>query len=150
MKKKTYRTFFLKNLVLRFKEDGKPIEIIFRGGIHVDSTSRYTTSDEKKQKLLEGCDRFGKDYYIEDETDIPDDAPSAPVTEKEEASQKKEKKIVLTDVKDTRRFRNIVEMRNHMAGLGFEGVQEMDYLQARTAAAKEGYDFQIQKNTANN
>ena len=48
-------------------------------------------------------------------------------------------------MKDIRRFHNLVEMRNYMAELGFEGVQEMNYMAAKAAAAKEGYDFQIQK-----
>ena len=36
-------------------------------------------------------------------------------------------------------------MRAYMAELGFEGTEKMNYMQAKSAAAKEGYDFQISK-----
>jgi len=145
MAKKTYRTFFLKGLtMLLTAEDGKRIEVRFRKGIQVDSTAKYVTSDEKVQALMEKSSGFGRDYYVES---VVEDKPlnveetPAPVVE-----EKKDEPKPLTDVKDVKRFHNIVEMRAAMAEIGFEGVQEMNYAQLKSAAAKEGYDFQIQKN----
>ena len=145
MAKKTYRTFYLKGLTLLLTaEDGKRIEVRFRKGIQVDSTAKYVTSDEKVQVLMEKSSGFGRDYYVESVVgDKPATVEEAPASVVEE---KKEKTPVLTDVKDVRRFHNIVEMRAAMAELGFEGVQEMNYMQLKSAASKEGYDFQIQKN----
>jgi len=140
---KTYKTYFLKSLVTDFeKEDGKVIHVVFKGGIHFDSTARYTTSDPYIQKCLENSRMFGADYYIESEQ-VLDEGKDKAEEKKPETPVQEEKP--LTDMKDYRRFHNLVEMRNYMAELGFEGVQEMNYMAAKAAAAKEGYDFQIQK-----
>lgn len=143
MPRKTYRTYCLRSLVLRSeKKDGTPIEIVFRGGIQIDSTAKFSTSDEETQKFLEGLSGFGRDYYIEkEESDAPVVETPAPVVE----TKAEEEKAPLTDVKDVKRFHNIVEMRAAMAEIGFEGVQDMNYMQLKSAASKEGYDFQIQK-----
>lgn len=145
MAKKTYRTFFLKGLNLLLSDkDGNRIEVVFRKGGQVDSTSRFTTGDVTVQEALESCSGFGRDYYVESmDEDKPAGAEdAAPAVE----SKPEPEKAPLTDVKDVKRFHNIVEMRSAMAELGFEGVQEMGYLQLKSAASKEGYDFQIQKN----
>ena len=145
MAKKTYRTFYLNGLnLLLTDEDGKRIEVRFRKGIQVDSTAKYVTSDEKVQALMEKSSGFGRDYYVEsvvENNPVAEEEIQAPVVE-----EKKEETPTLTDVKDVKRFHNIVEMRAAMAELGFEGVQGMGYLQLKSAASKEGYDFQIQKN----
>ena len=66
MAKKTYRTYHLKGLqVLVFDEYGRPTEINFKGGCQIDSTAKFTTSDENLQKALESCSGFGRDFYIE-------------------------------------------------------------------------------------
>ena len=144
MAKKTYRTFYLKglNLLLSDKK-GERIEVVFRKGGQIDSTARFTTDNQDVQEAIEKCSGFGRDYYIEkEESDAPVVEASAPVVE----TKAEEEKAPLTDVKDVKRFHNIVEMRAAMAELGFEGVPEMGYLQLKSAASKEGYDFQIQKN----
>ena len=144
MAKKTYRTFYLKglNLLLSDKK-GERIEVVFRKGGQIDSTARFTTDNQDVQEAIEKCSGFGRDYYIEkEESDAPVAETDAPVLE----TKAEEEKAPLTDVKDVKRFHNIVEMRAAMAELGFEGVQEMGYLQLKSAASKEGYDFQIQKN----
>lgn len=144
MTKKTYRTYSLKGLALHFKdEDGKRLEIVFHSGIQVDSTAKYSTASEKIQSLLENAVGFGRDYYIESEIALAETAVAEPVVEKKAEKEPEEKP--LTDVKDIRRFHNLVEMKNHMAELGFEGVHDMNYMAAKAAAAREGYDFQIQK-----
>lgn len=125
------------------KKDGTPIEIVFRGGIQTDSTAKFSTSNKETQKFLEGLNGFGRDYYIES---VEEDAKVADAVSPVPAAEKKDEPVPLTDVKDVKRFHNIVEMRSAMAELGFEGVQEMGYLQLKSAASKEGYDFQIQKN----
>ena len=142
---KTYKTYILKSLVLDFEnEEGKVIPVVFKGGIHFDSTARYTTSDPYIQKRLEDCRMFGADFYIEQVQDISEGKEKKAVEEKKPEVPAAEEKT-LTDVKDIKRFHNLVEMRNYMAEIGFEGVQEMNYMAAKAAAAKEGYDFQIQK-----
>ena len=142
MTKKTYRTFFLKSLAIRFKDDAdKQYEAIFRGGIQIDSTARLTTANKTIQDYLENCPLYGKDFYLESEVDLEEKkAEAAPAPKKAEPE-----KPVMENVKDIKRFHNIVEMRNYMAEIGIEGVEKMNYAQAKSAAAKEGYDFQIQK-----
>ena len=66
MAKKTYRTYHLKGLqILAHDERGNTIEINFRGGIQVDSTAKFSTSDERLQKALENSSSFNRDYYLE-------------------------------------------------------------------------------------
>jgi len=146
MAKKTYRTFTLKGLqMLLNDEDGNRFEVVFRGGIQIDSTSRFTTSNEKIQKALEESSGFGRDYYIEA---VKDDAPAveaAPVPEKKADEPKKAEKEIMSEVKGSERFRNLVEMKNRMAELGIELAEGANYSTAKAAAVKAGYDFQIKK-----
>ena len=142
MAKKTYRTFFLKGYhLLLTAEDGARIEIKFRSGIQVDSTAKYTTSNEKVQALLESSAGFGRDYYIES---VTEDAPEAPAPPEKKAEKVNEKPI-MEEVKGSERFRNLVEMKNRMAELGIELDDDATYSKAKAAAVKAGYDFQIQK-----
>ena len=141
MAKKTYRTYRLRGLqILARDKDGKRIEIVFRGGIQIDSTAKYSTSDEFIQNQLESSGSFGKVYYLES---VVEDKPVAeeqkPVVETPAA------KPALTDVKDIKRFHNLVEMKNAMSELGIPVTPGMNYMAAKAAALKEGYDFQIQK-----
>lgn len=145
MARKTYRTYFLKGLqILTNDENGSRYEVVFRGGSQIDSTARFTTSEKWLQDVMEDpANGFNRDYYLEsvrDSESAPVEKAPAPAKKKEEPEEKP-----LTDVKDIKRFHNLVEMRNHMAELGFKDVQSMNYLQAKAAAAKEGYDFQISK-----
>ena len=145
MAKKTYRTFFLKGYHLLLNaEGGERIEIKFRSGIQVDSTAKYTTSNEEIQALLEGTDGFNRDFYIES---VVEEDNAAPVAEPEvrAAAPKQAEKPVMTEVKGSERFKNLVEMKNRMAELGIELDEDANYQKAKAAAAKEGYDFQIQK-----
>ncbi len=143
MAKKTYRTFFLKGLQLLLNKDGERLDIKFRGGIQVDSTAKYTTSNEDIQNLLEASPGFNRDFYIES---VVDDAVKEPVEEpvKEEAP-KADEKPVMDEVKGMERFRNLPEMKNRMAELGIELPEDADYKKAKAVAAEAGYDFQIQK-----
>lgn len=145
MVKKTYRTYFLKSLQLLLRnEEGERVEVIFRGGIQVDSTAKFTTANPKIQELLENSAGFGRDYYIESERELEEEgspAKEAPV--KEEAP--KVEKPVMDNMKGVERFRNLVEMKNRMAELGIALPDNANYSQAKAAAQKEGYDFQIQK-----
>ena len=143
MAKKTYRTFHLKDNKFTFtNKDGRFIEIKFRSGIHTDSTAKYTTSNEEIQEFLEGTASFNRDFYVESVEEIHEVVAPEPVKKVEE---EKPEKPQLTDVKDVKRFRNIVEMRSAMAEAGIEGVQDMNYPQLKSAAAKAGYDYQISK-----
>ena len=66
MAKKTYRTHHLKGLqILLFDDYGRPMEVNFRSGAQIDSTAKFTTSDERMQKALESCSGFGRDFYVE-------------------------------------------------------------------------------------
>ena len=144
---KTYRTYFLKSLSFDIpgENEGEEIHILFQGGIQVDSTAKYVTSNPYIQKKLEESRRFDYDYFLEDTKIVSDPSDEAPAEKEAPSAPKKEEEKPLTDVKDIKRFHNIVEMRSAMAELGFEGVQEMNYAQLKSAASKEGYDFQIQK-----
>lgn len=142
MAKKTYRTYSLKGLQLMLRDpDGKRVEIVFRSGIQIDSTAKFSTSEEKLQEMIEGCHGFNRDFYLES----VQEEKKAVEPKKEPVAPKELEKPAMADVKDIKRFHNIVEMRNYMAELGFDGVENMNYMQAKSAAAKEGYDFQIQK-----
>lgn len=94
MAKKTYRTYHLKGLqVLLFDKLGKLIEVNFRGGCQIDSTSKFTTSDEALQNALEKSSGFGRDFYLEA---VHEDNPTTSVNVKdaepavEETAEKEE------------------------------------------------------------
>ena len=147
MSKKTYRTYFLKSLVLHFKEEGgTPIDVTFKGGIQVDSTARYSTSNKIIQKLLEKSSCFGRDFYIEREEDLTPSVEETGMLAPVPVPDIESEKTPLTDVKDVRRFHNLVEMKAVMTELGLEVSPEMNYIATKAVAAKAGYDFQIQKN----
>jgi len=145
MAKKTYRTYALKKLQLLLKDkDGKRIEIEFFGGIQIDSTARFTTKDAKIQELLEKSSGFGRDYYIESVVETEADSKE-PVKEDAPAPAPVEEKPVMDNMKGVERFRNLVEMKNRMAELGIAIPENATYAQAKAAANKEGYDFQVKK-----
>lgn len=145
MVKKTYKTYFLKGLDLHLKdEEGASMVIVFRGGIQIDSTAKYTTSDPKIQEALESCSGFGRDYYLESETDLTPVEKPAAVKDEKKAAPAPEKPI-MSEVKGSERFRNLVEMKNRIAELGIVLEEGANYAQAKAAAIKAGYDFQIQK-----
>lgn len=146
MVKKTYKTYSLKGLDLHIKDkDGNRLVVVFRGGIQIDSTARYTTSDPYIQEALEKCTGFGRDYYIEAEKEITPVEKPAPVKEEKKKAAPKPEKEIMTEVKGSERFRNLVEMKNRMAELGIELEEGANYSAAKAAAVKAGYDFQIQK-----
>lgn len=80
MAKKTYRTYHLKGLqILTSDESGHVIEVNFRGGSQIDSTAKFSTSDERVQKALEKSGGFNRDYYLEN---VQEDNPvPSPVVE---------------------------------------------------------------------
>ena len=83
MAKKTYRTYHLKGLqILAHDERGNTIEINFRGGIQVDSTAKFSTSDERLQKALENSSSFNRDFYLES---VRNDTPAPAKAEAENA-----------------------------------------------------------------
>ena len=83
MAKKTYRTYHLKGLqILTSDESGHVIEVNFRGGSQIDSTAKFSTSDERVQKALEKSGGFNRDYYLENvQEDTPDLSPAPMVEE---------------------------------------------------------------------
>ena len=83
MAKKTYRTYQLKGLqVLTTDEAGHLIEVNFRGGSQIDSTAKFSTSDEKVQNALEKCSGYNRDFYLESvQEDAPAPVPSPVVEE---------------------------------------------------------------------
>lgn len=146
MAKKTYRTYTLKRLQLILKdEDGKRVEITFRTGIQIDSTAKFTTADEKVQELLEKKGGLGRDFYIES---VREDKAAPVKEEKKAAPAEAQEKPVMDDVKGSERFLNLVQMKNRMAELGIPLEENANYVQAKAAAVKAGYDFQVQKKQA--
>lgn len=148
MTKKTYRTYRLKSLSLFSRDSkGNRIDVVFHKGVQVDSTARFSTSDPKIQSFLEKCSGFGRDFYLEKEEPIAE-AKVAPVKEEQPKVEKpKPEKIDISEsgLKDVKRFRNIVEMREAIRSIGIQVSSEAGYSELRAAAAKEGYDYQIQK-----
>lgn len=143
---KTYKTYYLKSLSFDIEgKNGGDLPILFQGGIHADSTARFVTDNPYIQKKLEESRFFNYSFFLEDSTVIedPDKKEEAPAKEETPAPKVEEKP--LTDVKDIKRFHNLVEMRNYMAEIGLAVTPDMNYLQCKATALKEGYDFQIQK-----
>jgi len=141
MAKKTYRTYNLRSLVLLLKgKDGKRIEITFRGGLSFDSTSKFTTANKEIQDALEECSGFGRDYYIESASE-----EESPASVAESAPEVAKTLDELTDMKDSKRFRNLVEMKNAMKEVGLKVEDGWNYTAAKAAARKAGYDYQIQR-----
>lgn len=85
MAKKTYKTYSIKSLqVLLFDGQGRPIEVNFKGGLHIDSTAKFSTNDEKVQNALEKCSGFNRDFYLESvREDKPADAAGSLAPAKE-------------------------------------------------------------------
>ncbi len=148
MAKKTYRTYRLKSLnILLKEEDGKRREIVFRGGVQVDSTAKFSTTDEKLQERLESMSGFKRDYYLEsvEEKGVPGTEPV--VNEDAPTPEPDGKAEDLGDVKGQKVFHNLPEMRNAMIEAGIEIPEgTSNYLALRAIAKKAGYDYQIQKN----
>lgn len=142
MAKKTYRTFYLKKLYTYVRDaEGNKIDIEFRSGVQVDSTSRFSTSDPVVQKGLEESPAFGRDYYIES---VVEDKVAAPV--KEEAPKaKEEEKVLPKEFIDSRSFRNLVEMKDAMKAAGLKIDEGWNYTQTKKFAAEKGYDYKISK-----
>lgn len=144
MIKKTYRTFSLKSYEFEVKDqNGKEFKVAFRGGIYEDSTARFSTAREDIQKAVEERRAFGETYYLES-TQIVEDKPEAPAPVKPEPAKAPEKEPI-GDMKDSRRFRNLVEMKNAMKELGIPADDDANYVKAKAEAAKAGYDFQIKR-----
>ena len=81
MAKKTYRTYKLKGLqILLSDELGHSIEVNFKGGLQVDSTAKFSTTDEKVQEALEKCSGFKRDFYLDS---VREDSPVKAESEKE-------------------------------------------------------------------
>jgi len=139
MAKKIYKTYNLRSLTLFLKNDeGKREEIVFRGGLSFDSTAIFSTTLPALQDMLEKCSGFNRDYYLASvvENSEPQAAP-APVEEKVDNE--------LVGMKDSRRFRNLVEMKNAMREAGLKVEDGWNYNTAKAAAHKAGYDYQIQR-----
>jgi len=140
MAKKTYRTFYLKSLDYSVKDSkGEKVRVIFRSGAQIDSTAKYSTKDKAIQKGLEALNAFGRDFYLEEVQEDP-----KPEEAKVIASSPEPKKDLVT-IKDSRRFRNFVEMKNAMREAGLEVKPNWTYAAACAAAYKQGYDYQIVK-----
>lgn len=100
MAKKTYRTYHLKGLqVLVFDEKGHSIEVNFRNGCQIDSTAKFTTSEEDLQKALEKSSGFGRDYYLESTREDTHKAntPAAPVVDETVNEEKGVQKVEVAD-----------------------------------------------------
>lgn len=142
MAKKTYRTFYLKDLDVPAKNSkGEKVKAYFRGGTQIDSTAKFTTSDEAIQESLESCSGFGRDFYLEEVYEAPKPVAEEPKVLASSPEPKKD----LVSIKDSRRFRNFVEMKKAMVEAGLEVKPNWTYAAAQAAAYKQGYDYQISK-----
>ena len=146
MSKKTYRTFTLKGLCIRTQDAaGRSIEAIFRGGVQLGATAKFTTSDKKVQEALEKSRGFNRDFYLESTVE-KDVKPEAPADEPAKAPAKQAPvETPPADIVDSRRFRNLIEMKDALREKGVEVKDEWNYPAAKAAALKVGLDYQIQK-----
>lgn len=139
MAKKTYRTHHLKGLqVLLFDDYGRPLEVNFRGGCQIDSTSKFTTSDENVQKALESCSGFGRDFYIES---VREDAPVANENEdvvEEEAVTENLLKVEVADKAEA-----IEWLKEHHAEKGYTAAKLRTKSAFEEACAECGVVFEI-------
>lgn len=139
MAKKTYKTYTLKSLVVRVKdEDGIIHEVEFYGGVHFDSTARAVVSDPKVQELLERTHCFGRDFYIES---VRED--STPVVAEAPKVEGAEEKSLPENFIDSRRFRNLVEMKDALKAAGLKIEDGWNYQQTKKYAYDKGYDYKV-------
>lgn len=139
MAKKTYRTYHLKGLqVLLFDDYGRPLEVNFRGGCQIDSTSKFTTSDENVQKALEACSGFGRDFYIES---VREDAPV--VNENEDVVEEEAVAENLLKVEVADKAEAIEWLKEHHAEKGYTAAKLRTKSAFEEACAECGVVFEI-------
>lgn len=139
MLNKTYKTWNLKDYSLTLFFDGKPEFIHFVGGIRVDSTAVFSTSDPKIQAALESMAAFGRDFYICAESSAPEsDGQQAP----EDIPVEKE---LPREFIDARKFKNLVEMKDALRKAGLDVNDKWNYAQTKKFAFENGYDYQVSK-----
>lgn len=139
MAKKTYRTYHLKGLqVLLFDDYGRPLEVNFRGGCQIDSTSKFTTSDENVQKALESCSGFGRDFYIES---VREDAPV--VNENEDVVEEEAVTENLLKVEVADKAEAIEWLKEHHAEKGYTAAKLRTKSAFEEACAECGVVFEI-------
>lgn len=145
MPKKIYRTFWLKSLDLHFTgEDGRPIEVVFRGGIQIDSTAKFSTSDEDLQKKIEASSLFNQDFYLESEVATEEEKKAAEKATAKPVEPVAEEPITL--MIDQKTFRNIQEMRAAMAEyFAEEELAKKNYAALLKLCKEKGLDFTIVK-----
>lgn len=143
MSKKTYKTHYLKGLqVLLFDESGRTIEVDFKGGALIDSTAKFSTSDEKIQRLLEKCSSFNRDFYLESERN--DSSAAAPVNKAEEApSDATEHETTGEIVKVSDKSEAIEWLKEHFPDEGYTSVKLRSMSAVNEAAKKHGVVFDI-------
>lgn len=139
MAKKTYRTYHLKGLqVLLFDDYGRPLEVNFRGGCQIDSTSKFTTSDENVQKALEACSGFGRDFYIES---VREDAPVANENEDVVEEETITENLLKVEVAD--KAEAIEWLKEHHAEKGYTAAKLRTKSAFEEACAECGVVFEI-------
>lgn len=139
MAKKTYRTYHLKGLqVILFDDYGRPLEVNFRSGCQIDSTSKFTTSDENVQKALEACSGFGRDFYIES---VREDAPVANENEDVVEEETVEEDLLKVEVAD--KAEAIEWLKEHHAEKGYTAAKLRTKSAFEEACAECGVVFEI-------
>jgi hypothetical protein len=139
MAKKTYKTYSLKGLqILLFDECGRQVEVNFKAGAQIDSTAKFSTSDEKVQAALEKCSSFNRDFYIES---VREDTPAPAPAAKEEVNEKSvaEEKVAVDG--------NVVEVADK--GEAIEWLKEHNPEAGYTAAklrSKEAFNAACAEN----
>lgn len=144
MTKKVYKTKNLKAYSISLTVDFRPVEINFAGAFHFDSTAAYTTRNPKIQKALESVSAFNRDYFLFEEVDeTPVEASEAPKVE--EKKEKVEEKVLPKEFIDSKRFRNLVELKEALKAAGVKVEDGWNYNQTKKYAMENGYDYKISK-----
>lgn len=69
--------------------------------MQIDSTAKFSTSDEKIQKALENSSCFNRDYYIESvQEDVKEPQPEAPAEEAKPQGESDTRVVTVADKAD--------------------------------------------------
>ena len=115
-----------------FDENERQIEVNFRSGCQIDSTAKFTTSDENLQNALEKCSGFNRDFYLEStREDNPVTETVKAVEEKVVDEKKESQKVNVADKGEA-----IDWLKEHYPSNGYTAVK-LRTKEAFEAACKE-------------
>ena len=107
--------------------DGRRVDVLFSGGVNMDTGAVYSTSNAELQDILDNmCKSPYCDFYLESVSGQEDITP--------------------VEILDSREFNNLVELRNALKEKGIDVTGLTTVQRAETLAKKNGYLYTIKKN----